>query len=66
MFNFKKNIKFLYVVILLFTLINFNAVYSAASSGDASSSSGGNEKISLYKDGKKLVERAKKLEKKIK
>ena len=64
MFNLKKNIKFLYVVILLFTLINFNVVYSAGSSGGNSSSSGGNDKISLYKDGKKLVERAKKLEKK--
>ena len=64
MFNLKKNIKFLYVVILLFTLINFNVVYSAASSGDSSSSSEGTDKISLYKDGKKLVKRAKKLEKK--
>ena len=61
MFNFKKNIKFLYVVILLFSLINFNVVYSAGSSGDGSSSSGGTDKISLYQDGKKLVKRAKKL-----
>ena len=64
MFTLKKNIKFLYVIILLFTLINFNVVYSAASSGDSSSSSEGTDKISLYKDGKKLVKRAKKLEKK--
>ena len=59
MFTLKQNIKFLSFVILFFTLISFNFAYSASSSSGSSS-----EKISLYKDGKKLVKRAKKLEKK--
>ena len=56
----KKNIKFL---IILFILLGFslhsNFVYAAGSSGD-----GGKNEVSLYKSGKKLVLRAKKLEKK--
>ena len=59
----KKNIKFL---IILFILLGFslhsNFVYAAGSSGD--SGDGGKDKVSLYKSGKKLVLRAKKLEKK--
>ena len=58
MINLKKNIKFL---IILFILLGFslhsNFVYAAGSSGD-----GVKDEVSLYKSGKKLVYRAKKLE----
>ena len=64
MFALKKNIIFISFVILFFTLINFNFAYSASSSTGSSGSSEANEKVSLYKDGKKLVKRAKKLEQK--
>ena len=64
MFTLKKNIKFLFTIILLYSLIDFSIAYSAASSGSSSSSTGGDDKVSLYKEGKKLVRRAKKLEKK--
>ena len=58
MSNLKKNIIFLIVLFILLGLsIQFNPVYAAGSSN------GDNEK-SLYKSGKKLVLKAKKLEKK--
>ena len=56
----KKNIKLLITLFIILTFsLNLNSVYAA-------SSSSGNEKdeTSLYKSGKKLVLRAKKLEKK--
>ena len=60
MINLKKNIKFL---ITLFILLGFsfhsNFVYAASSSGN-----GATYKTNLYKSGKKLVIKAKKLEKK--
>ena len=55
----KKNIKFLITLFILLGLsLHYNFVYAAAS--------GGNDKdeVNLYKSGKKLVLRAKKLEKK--
>ena len=64
MFTLKKNIKFLFTIILLYSLIDFSIAYSAGSSDGGSSSTGGDDKVSLYKEGKKLVRRAKKLEKK--
>ena len=55
----KKKIKYLIVLFILFSIFfNFNSAYPAGSS----SSDGG--KVDLYKAGKKLVLRAKKLEKK--
>ena len=60
MINLKKNIKFLITLFLLLGLsFHSNFVYAAGSSGD-----GGKDEVSLYKSGKKLVLRAKKLEKK--
>ena len=56
----KKNIKFLITLSILLGLsLHSNFVYAAGSSGD-----GGKDEVSLYKSGKKLVLRAKKLEKK--
>ena len=56
----KKNIKFLIILFILLGLsLHSNFVYAAGSSGD-----GGKNEVSLYKSGKKLVLRAKKLEKK--
>ena len=56
----KKNIKFLFTLFLLLGLsFNTNFVYAA---GSDSSSGGNNGEVSLYKSGKKLVYRAKKLE----
>ena len=56
----KNKIKYLFVLLILLSLpFNFNAAYAAGSTG-----SGGYDKTNLYKDGKKLVYRAKKLEKK--
>ena len=56
----KKNIKFLIILFILLGLsLHSNFVYAAGSSDDASKN-----KVSLYKVGKKLVLRAKKLEKK--
>ena len=56
----KKNIKFLITLFILLGLsLHSNFVYAAGSSDDASKN-----KVSLYKAGKKLVLRAKKLEKK--
>ena len=56
----KKNIKFLIILFILLGLsFHFNFAYAAGSSG-----SNGQDKASLYKSGKKLVLRAKKLEKK--
>ena len=56
----KKNIKFLIILFVLLGLsLHSNFVYAAGSSGD-----GGKDEVSLYKSGKKLVLRAKKLEKK--
>ena len=58
----KKNIKFLIILFILLGLsLHSNFVYAAGSSGDDSK-----DEVSLYKSGKKLVLRAKKLEKKIK
>jgi len=60
MINLKKNIKFLITLFILLGLsLHSNFVYAAGSSGD-----GGKDEASLYKSGKKLVLRAKKLEKK--
>ena len=60
---FKTNIKLLIILFILLGLsFQPNFVYAAASSGD--SSSGTSDKVNLYKTGKKLVLRAKKLEKK--
>jgi len=65
MIIFKKNLKILLTVVILITLsINLNFVYAAASGSSGSSSSGSDSKENLYKSGKKLVYRAKKLEKK--
>ena len=56
----KKNIKFLITLFVLLGLsFNFSPVYSAGSTNG-----GEKDKTSLYKSGKKLVIRAKKLEKK--
>jgi len=56
----KKNIKFFITLFILCGLsFHSNFVYAAASSG-----SNGKDEASLYKSGKKLVLRAKKLEKK--
>tara|TARA_Y100001970_G_scaffold109698_1_gene137004 strand:- start:1213 stop:1710 length:498 start_codon:yes stop_codon:yes gene_type:complete len=55
----KKNIKFL-VILLTVSTLSVSLNYSFAASG----SGGGNDETSLYKSGKKLVLRAKKLEKK--
>jgi tetratricopeptide (TPR) repeat protein len=56
----KKNIKFLITLFILLGLsFHFNFAYAAGSSGG-----NGQDKASLYKSGKKLVLRAKKLEKK--
>ncbi len=56
----KKNIKFLIILFILLGLsLHSNFVYAAGSSGDDSK-----DEVSLYKSGKKLVLRAKKLEKK--
>ena len=63
MTTFKTNIKLLIILFILLGLsFQPNFVYAAASSGD--SSSGASDKVNLYKAGKKLVLRAKKLEKK--
>ena len=60
MINLKKNIKFLITLFILLGLsFHSNFVYAAGSSGN-----GAADKTSLYKSGKKLVLRAKKLEKK--
>ena len=60
MINLKKNIKFLITLFILLELsFHSNFVYAASSSGN-----GAADKTSLYKSGKKLVLRAKKLEKK--
>ena len=56
----KKNIKYLFVLLILLSLsFNFNVVHAAGSYD-----SDDKDKTSLYKAGKKLVYRAKKLEKK--
>ena len=56
----KKNIKLLITLFILLALSsNFNSAYAASGSG-----SDGKDETSLYKSGKKLVLRAKKLEKK--
>ena len=64
----KKNIKLLLTVFILLSLsFNSNLVHAAASSTNnenAASDDGGKVQINLYKSGKKLVYRAKKLEKK--
>ena len=60
MINLKKNIKFLITLFILLGLsFHSNFVYAAGGSGN-----GATDKTSLYKSGKKLVLRAKKLEKK--
>ena len=56
----KKNIKLLITLFIILTFsLNLNSVYAASSGGD-----NGKDGTSLYKSGKKLVLRAKKLEKK--
>ena len=56
----KKNIKLLITLFILLAFsLNFNSTYAASGSG-----SDGKDEASLYKSGKKLVLRAKKLEKK--
>jgi tetratricopeptide (TPR) repeat protein len=56
----KKNIRLLITLFIILTLsLNLNSVYAASGSG-----SNGKDGTSLYKSGKKLVIRAKKLEKK--
>ena len=56
----KKNIKLLITLFILLAFSsNFNSAYAASGSG-----SDGKDETSLYKSGKKLVLRAKKLEKK--
>ena len=58
----KKNIKFLITLFILLGLsIQSNFVYAASSSGDGD---GDKDKVTLYKSGKKLVLKPKKLEKK--
>ena len=60
MIDLKKNIKFLITLFILLGLsLHSNFVYAAASGGD-----GSKNEVSLYKSGKKLVLKAKKLEKK--
>ena len=60
MINLKKNIKFLITLFILLGLSSYSSfVYAAGSSVD-----GAADKTSLYKSGKKLVLKAKKLEKK--
>ena len=55
----KKNIKFLFSIFIVFSLsINLNLVYAAGSSDS------GNNYTNLYKEAKRLVIRAKKLEEK--
>ena len=57
MINLKKNIKFLMTLFILLELsFHSNFVYAASSGGDSTT-----YKTSLYKSGKKLVIRAKKL-----
>ena len=56
-----KTIKLL-IILFAASLFNYNLVYAAGTS----SSGDGYDNASLYKQGKKLVLRAKKLEKKIK
>ena len=59
MINLKKNIKFLITLLILLVLsFHLNFAYAAGSSSDDK------EEVSLYKSGKKLVLKAKKLEKK--
>jgi len=58
----KKNIKII-IILLITSFFSFNLVYAAGSSDDSGGSSG-NDKIGLYKKGKKLVLRAKQQEKK--
>ena len=56
----KKNIRLLITLFIILTFsLNLNSVYAASGSG-----SNGEDETSLYKSGKKLVLRAKKLEKK--
>ena len=66
MINLKKNIKFLITLFILLGLsFHSNFAYAAATGGSSgSSSSGATDKVDLYKEGEKLVLRAKKLEKK--
>ena len=57
----KKTINLLFIFFLI-SFFSYNSAYSAMSSG--STGSGGGSEESLYKEGKKLVYRAKKLDKK--
>ena len=56
-----KKLTILLAILFTISLFNFNLVYAAGSSGDGD---GGYDNAGLYKQGKKLVLRAKKLEKK--
>ena len=63
----KKINKYLFTFFFFISLLlNTNLGYAAGTSSGSGNSSGGNDKseINLYKDGKRLVLRAKKLEKK--
>ena len=62
MFALKKNITLLLISFILIGLFsNLNIAHGAGSGSD---SGGGSNKVDLYKSGKKIVYRAKKLEKK--
>ena len=62
---FIKN-TFIYITTIIFItlLLYSNIAYSASDGSGGSGGSGGTDKVNLYKDGKKLIYRAKKLEKK--
>ena len=63
----KKIKNIFYILILISFSLNSIPVFSAASGGSDASSGGNNtekNEVQLYKEGKKLVYRAKKLEKK--
>ena len=59
----KNIIKFLFIFFISFS-INTNIAHTAASGGGNNSGGNDNNEVSFYKEGKKLVYRAKKLEKK--
>ena len=64
MFALKKNIKLLLISFILIGLFSNLNIAHGAGSGSGSDSGGGSNKVDLYKSGKKIVYRAKKLEKK--
>ena len=64
MFALKKNITLLLISFILIGLFSNLNIAHGAGSGSGSDSGGGSNKVDLYKSGKKIVYRAKKLEKK--